>query len=79
MEKYDEESANTAYGLLFHDKYSYAQEASIRWLVKYEAHESIEELIKEKGEELHFVVLQRFDYYLYCPKWWQDAIESDCG
>lgn len=63
-----EERSDKAFELLF-DRPGHRQEASIRWMITNER-DKIDTITETYGRKLHFRVLQRSDYFLYCPKWW---------
>lgn len=71
---YSEENRAKARELLF-DR-GLAREAALRWMVSHESPEEITRIIAEHGIDLPFRVLQEFDYHVYCPQWWRDAMDQ---
>jgi hypothetical protein len=53
-----------------------SHEAAVRWIVLNDR-DSIDALIATSGTTLQFRILQRFDYFLYCPKWWLEPRDSN--
>lgn len=69
-----QETCSKAYNFLWTPHPVY-QDAGIRWIIKHER-DNIDKIIEEHGHKLPFRVLQQFDYYLYCPQWWLDSMDS---
>lgn len=70
---FTEARSNKAVELLF-AKLSQLQEAGILWLINH--HPSrIDSILHDHGNILSFRALQRFDYYLFCPLYWRNALE----
>jgi len=51
-------------------------DAAVRWIVSHEPENRITEMIAEVAPNLRFRVLQDFDYRLYCPEWWRNAMDE---
>ncbi len=49
-------------------------DAAARWIAENESKERIMVMIKEIGHELDFEVLEKLDFYLYCPQWWVEEV-----
>ena len=73
QQEFSETSKQKAIDLLFFNP-SASQEAGIRWIVKYAPHEALK-IIDNYTENMHFRVLQRLDYYLYCPQFWRNLLD----
>ena len=53
----------------------YYWNAGIRWFILRGLRDEIEKIIERDGWKLRFAKLEDFDYYLYCPQRWRNAME----